>query len=78
MKEPLLRLIACHRDRHAGAIRTAIRAYPDHFRKIPRGPLKGCVKRVIGSNLRSVFKLARGHVLEFSVVIRPGWPPESA
>lgn len=78
MKEPLLRLIACHRGRNAGAIRTAMDVYPTHYEKIKKGPLRGCVRRAIGSNLRSVFKLARGHVLEFAIVIRPGWPPEPA
>lgn len=78
MKEPLLRYIACHRKDAARAILTAMRAYPDHFRKIPFGPLKGCVRRTIG-DLRSVYKpikMANGRsfVLQFSIVIRPGWP----
>lgn len=71
----LLRYIGVYRGRDAGARRTAIATYPSHYAKIPKGPLKGCYRRVVGSNKRAVFKLGRGFVMEFHVVIRPGFPP---
>ena len=43
-----------------------------HGTKIPRGPLRGCIRAG-----RSVYKIGRGYVMEFRVVIRPGWPPGS-
>lgn len=70
MKEPLLRFIACHRGTAAKSLRNmlAIGSEPP----IPRGPLRGCYR--YRPRLRSVYKCGRGYVLEFSVVIRPGYP----
>lgn len=70
MKKPILKLVRCHRGPDAGAIRTAMKAYPTHFALIPKGPLKGCVRRDAGSKQLNVFKLGRGFVLEFRPVIR--------
>jgi hypothetical protein len=67
VKEPLLRLIACHRGEYIGD--AVVRRQGGE--KIKRGPLRGCMR--VGGN---VFKIGLGYVLEFRVVIRPGWPPE--
>jgi hypothetical protein len=74
--EPLLRYVACHRGHDSRARRAAFAAYPKQYTEIKRGPLKGCWRRAVGSDLRAVFKLGQGSVLEFHVVIRPGWPKE--
>lgn len=68
--KPRLKLVKCHRGSAAGGIRTAMNAYPAHFARIPKGPLKGCVRRDAGSGPRNVYKLGRGFVLEFRPVIR--------
>lgn len=68
--KPTLKLITCHRGNAAGALRTAMKAYPDHYRNIRNGPLKGCIRRTVKSNMRSVFKLGRDYVLEFCITIR--------
>lgn len=68
--KPTLKLIACHRGNEAGALRTAMKVYPAHYRNIRNGPLKGCMRRIVKPNIRSVFKLGNGYVLEFCITIR--------
>lgn len=65
-----LKLIRCHRAADSLAFRRAVKAFPDYYTTIPKGPLKGCLRRVHGTNMRSVYKLGRGYVLEFVVCIR--------
>ena len=62
MKAPLLRYIACHRGRR---ISDALASRMDGGERIRAGSLRGC-KRVG----RAVFKVGKGYVLEFRVVIR--------
>lgn len=59
--KPILKYVACHRGKAAGA------TFERRARgvRIPRGPLKGCIREG-----RSVFKVTRGCVLEFRVCIR--------
>lgn len=66
MKQPLLKLVACHRDRDAIGVAIERRARGE---KIKGGSLRGCFR-----SGRSVFKIGMGHVLEFRVVIRVDYP----
>lgn len=59
---PRLKFIACHRTGLAMGEAIARRSKGE---KITKGPLRGCWRAG-----RSVFKIGRGHVLEFAVVIR--------
>ena len=68
--KPTLKLVHCHRGDFAKAWIRTFKRSPEWFERIPRGPLKGCLRRVKGRNVRSVYKLGRGFVLEFVVCIR--------
>lgn len=74
MKQPLLKLIACHRGIAGHGIRQGMKVHPTHYRRIPSGALKGCFHRTFGNDRRSVFRLTRGCVLEFCLVIRVDYP----
>lgn len=61
-EHPRLKFIACHRTGLAMGEAITRRS---QGQKITKGPLRGCWRAG-----RSIFKIGRGHVLEFAVVIR--------
>lgn len=77
MKTPLLRFVGCFRGSEAATVREAIKTAPQPVAaRIKSGPLKGCWRYQAGARQVDVFRLGRGFVLQFRVVIRPGWPED--
>ncbi len=61
-----LKLVKCHRGDDAWRIT----AGTGQSRRIRSGALKGCWRRTVGDNLRSVYLVHKDYVLEFVIVIR--------
>lgn len=72
MSGPTLKLVKCHRGADALRIAAGIGAISANYKMISSGSLKGCWRRIVGENQRSVYRVHKHWVLEFVICIRVG------